>query len=372
MISRVGAPTPLRNADGPIAFGNILYGGMVPWSGGEEPALLTIRCHTGLFLFEASWTDIEQNTDIGRAEIAEKQLSDTFGTLMHSLAFSEACYPDAFVFADRKGFLHHIRRVGVDGEITFAYTGFVVDDTTKHPFHFEYRNPAHPILNRQSGFIEPMFRNKLHLAWYPTEQPGLDLIVGGEAGFLWWLPDKRTCEDSPVYAGTIYTKDLSKISTAEGEAIAGVRGRNYAIPSARLLDQEGTPFCLGEAVDGGERYTGSIARPFVITHPKNGRHDLIVVAGTLNTTFYYLERCGEESSGVPRFLNRGTIEVAGFSLDRDLRHSVFLADRGTHLWFTHGPLIAVFRKRSVSDPLKGLVFEKYLSADHCAGFNPSR
>ena len=28
---------------------------------------------------------------------------------------------------------------------------------------------------------------------------------------------------------------------------------------------------------------------------------------------------------------RGVIDVAGFSLDRDMRHSVFVADRGTHL-----------------------------------------
>jgi hypothetical protein len=47
LITALRRPIPPRGTFGPITFGNILYGGMVRWTGGQEPGLLTMRCHSG-------------------------------------------------------------------------------------------------------------------------------------------------------------------------------------------------------------------------------------------------------------------------------------------------------------------------------------
>ena len=103
MIASIGEQQPFMSTYGPIAFGNILYAGMVDWTGGDEPDLLTIRCHTGLFLFRASWHRIAESP------LQETQLCGTFDTLMHSLAFNERAYSDVLIYADRKGFMHRLR-----------------------------------------------------------------------------------------------------------------------------------------------------------------------------------------------------------------------------------------------------------------------
>jgi hypothetical protein len=369
----LGEEVPLRWDHGPVSFGLVLSGSVVSWSDPEARDLLIGRCWQGIFLYPSR--------ELSEEELARPPVQVFPSTLGDVHAVPVDWSRDGtgdLIACNRNGFLYQLKRQGTYPDLSFELHGPARDNESGLCINIPYENPHHPVLDDLGGYFDRAFYNYIYPIVYPGREDGaLDLIVGDWAGNLWWLPDVSGGIGAAEYRGIPYRKREEDTPTKRGKEFVGRYGQSYAKPQARICDEAGEPFLLGTGSDtGGLRYPGGNTRPVVYRNRQTGTHDLLVLAGTVGNTIFYLQRVDTGSSGEPVFRNMGSVPLLGLDSESGEIlgfHSKLIpgaGQTGDDLMISLGARLAVFHRRSTDDIKPVFELNHIISApDAMAGCN---
>ena len=361
---------------GPMSFGLVLSVDVVSWSAPGAKDLLVSRCWEGVFLYPSM--DLESFGD-------PIKLCDPFE---HScLAVEPADWNDdgidEVIGADRNGYIFLLRKTGVFPDLRLESlpdpAGVREWPTDKGPrvfpnqflmpmqgprlsraevpFNIPFDNPYHELIS-QVGYINPEYFNYI----YPTAYSSRNLIVGDWGGSLWWLPRAGIRDGIPQYEGENYTKS---------------DGLEFAKPRFKVLDENGSPFLLGEGVESGGSYPGGVARPVLFHNNLTGTDDLLVLCGTVKNELRYLRRLESRHEGAPTFRDLGPVaveEYPGKIYEPFCYHStlaVIERDGWSDLLISTGGQIGVYRNKRLDAEKPEFVFSHWISGCNVPtqGFN---
>lgn len=360
-VYELGKHTVLRSDSGPVAFGLVISGNRVSWSGHAANDLLVGRCWQGLTLYpdlkvahEAySSEPVKLRPDIGM---------EPYVALLHPVSGGGR----DLLLGSREGFLHRYTCAGDYPQLTLNEGGLVQDHEQSLIFNLPYENPNHPELHNLDGYFDRGFFSYARPVAYPLDDRHVNhLIIGDWAGNLWWLPDLSGGEGPPVYRGMKYSKPVEQL-TAAGRGYVERYGRDYMKPADKIADETGQPFLLGDGYDAGVAYAGGNTRPALYYNATTGAYDLLVMAGMLKQTLFYLQRTGITEQGKPIFINRGEVDLgefyqAGQFVSIHSSVAVYRGDDGlNHLLISLGNHVAVFKNKGVSRLVPEFQFSHFI------------
>lgn len=306
-----GEPMPIKTEYGPVAFGLIIAGSMVSWSGERAKDLLLSRIWAGIYLYPSNRL---QDDELGAPPklVCNNRFVPTMGVPADWNRDGE----DDLIVSDRYGFLYLFERKGSYPDVTFEYAERVRDSRSGLLLNIPYDHPNHT-MGDGNGYIDSNFYNYTYPMPYPhPDGQTIDLIVGDMSGSLWWLPDVSGGTGTPQYTGAVYTKRTELSRAAYGKTILETLGNEYVRPTEKIGDENGVPFLLGNGVDDGKRFRGFFSRPALFRNARTGSADLLVLAGYGLPELYYLERIATAENGKPVFRNLGAVHIEG--LDKSI------------------------------------------------------
>lgn len=299
-------PIPIRTAYGPIAFGLVIAGAMVNWSGEHAYDLLLSRIWDGIYLYPTSRLQDEELNVVPKL-VCRNSFVPTMGIPADWNRDGE----EDLIVSDRYGFLYLLERQGTYPDISFVLAERIRDSRSGLLLNIPYEHPHHT-MGDGNGYIDANFYNYTYPMLYPGQDgKTLNLIVGDMSGSLWWLPDIGAGQGAPQYTGEVYAKS-PELSRAEyGKAILRQHGHQYVRPAEKIGDEHGVSFLFGSGIEDGKRFRGFFSRPALFRNRRTGSNDLLVIAGYGLPDIYYLENVGFDHNHKPVFHNWGTVEVEG-------------------------------------------------------------
>lgn len=316
-----GEQIPIRTERGPISFGLVVSGALVNWSDKQAKDLLLGRIWSGIYLYP---TGQLQDGELENApkQVCKHTVAPTMGIPVDWNRDGE----DDLIVSDRHGFLYLYERKGTYPDLSFEYVETIRDCRTGLLLNIPHDNPNH-LTGDQGGYVDPLFFNYIYPMVYPNPlRPAIDLIVGDKAGNLWWLPDSSGGGEKPAYAGIPYTKPLAQSKAPYGKAYLEKHGVEFVRPPAKICDETGAPFLLGQGFEDGHYYQGAHTRPVLIRNPATGSDDLLVLAGFVAPTIYYLQRVDDSERDRPVFRNLGEVGIDGLNRTKLGPHSKLIVD----------------------------------------------
>ena len=211
-----------------------------------------------------------------------------------------------FVVTERTGFLFLYEQVLKDGKVFIEERETIRDYKTGHAFNIQFYHPELGYEDDLGGYTSIGFANYLYPAHYPARKERTDLIIGDNAGKLWWLPDDSEGNDTPKYSGRTYQKGENLLVNAFGRSMVAKYGEYFAEPYEQLLNENGEPFVIGDFFENGTSYNGGITRPIVFYNEHTGMYDLLVAAGCKRYVIHYL-KCTKVENGKPVFADMGEV-----------------------------------------------------------------
>ncbi|HZK61887.1 MAG TPA: hypothetical protein VFC41_07395, partial [Anaerovoracaceae bacterium] len=273
-VITLGDKRLLKSDYGPVAFGWVLSGNVVSWSGKNSKDLLIGRCWEGLYLYPTkNFEDGEFN--IEPFKVCPSVVVPTLGLPVDWNKDGE----DDLIISDRRGFLYFMKRKGSFPEITFDGIEVIMDKSKGLKFNIPYENPNNRTQEDLGGYSDPFFSNYLYPVFYPDNENRINLIIGDSAGNLWWMPDISDGKRKPEYQGVKYHKPDEGIKTKYGKEYIELYGNEYAKPEEKICDEYGEPYLLGEGVNAGPVFRGGNTRPVLYKNNVTGSPDLLVLAG---------------------------------------------------------------------------------------------
>lgn len=320
-IVQFGEQIPIRTESGPISFGLVMSGSIVNWSDKQAKDLLLGRIWSGIYLYPTS-----QLRDHELEQTPKQVCKNSFAPTMGIPADWNKDGEDDLIVSDRHGFLYLFERKGTYPDLSFEYVETIKDCRTGLLFNLPHDNPNH-LTGDQGGYVDPLFFNYIYPMVYPNpSRSAIDLIVGDKAGNLWWLPDLSDGGEKPAYTGVTYTKPLEQSKADYGKAYLKKHGTEFVRPAAKIGDETGAPFLLGEGFEDGHYYHGAHTRPVRIQNPFTGSDDLLVLAGFVSPTIYYLQRINDSGGDRPVFRNLGEVGIEGLDRSSLGPHSKLIVD----------------------------------------------
>ncbi len=303
-----GPAVDLRWDKGPVSLGLLMDLGFISTSPPGNSDLLISRIWSGLFRYPMS-------------EFNEKLLTQTphklckaMTLMFHPTEWTGDGISD-LIAADRDGFLYLMPATETPPDIMYEKSddNILRDSTGKYAFNIPFENPGLPRQDDLGGYTDSQYSNYLFPRVYRCAgNSRKDLIIGDAAGNLWWLPDLSDGSGCPVYDGVVYSKQPT--TQRLGSEYQLKFGLDYVKPEEKICDETGNPFLLGEGIESGKKFTGSMARPFLYPGQSGELTDFIVLAGATRQQMIYLKRVNPPEERKPVFRNMGEVTISGLDM----------------------------------------------------------
>ena len=355
-----GPPLGLKWDHGPVSIGMVMDIGFISGSAIDSSDLLISRIWSGLFRYRMAEFDEKlfmQTPD---------KLCDAFVLMFHPTEWTGDGISD-LIAADRDGFMYLLPATGTPPDIRYEKSDENVlrDRAGRYTFNIPFENPALPRQDDLGGYTDPQYSNYLFPRVYQCAgNRHKDLIIGDAAGNLWWLPDMSEGIGRPLYDGIVYTKQPT--AQRSGSECYSKFGLDYVKPAEKIEDETGKPFLLGEGLESGKKFTGSMARPFLYPGQSGELTDLIVIAGAVRQKVSYLKRVNPPEERKPVFREIGEITISGLDISLLNCHSrlcLIQKDNRKDLLLTSGNYIALLEFTGDENGIPGFRFSGWTSGE---------
>ena len=356
-----GPPLGLKWDHGPVSIGMVMDIGFISCSATDSSDLLISRIWSGLFRYkmpEFNERLLMQTPD---------KLCDAMTLMFHPTEWTGDSISD-LIAADRDGFIYLLPATGTPPDIRYEKSDENVlrDHTGRDAFKIPFENPGLPRQNDLGGYTDPQYSNYLFPRVYQCAgNRHKDLIIGDAAGNLWWLPDMSEGIGRPLYDGIVYSKQPT--AHRIGSEYQSKFGLDYVKPAEKIEDETGKPFLLGEGLESGKKYTGSMARPFLYPGQSGELTDLIVMAGAVRQKVSYLKRVNPPEERKPVFREIGEVTISGLDISLLNCHSrlcMIQKDNRRDLLLTSGNYIALLEFTGDENGIPGFRFSGWISGEH--------
>ena len=298
---KTGPERELKWDFGPVSLGWVMDLSLVPLSKRSSSDLMISRIWQGLYLYPSD-------------KFSEKSLLNDPYFLGKGgvLLFQPVDWDDDgvvdLIAADRDGFLYQIPGNGSFPDIGYdkSEAAIMRDVSTNLPFQIPYDNPNHK-KGDLNGYIDTLYYNYVYPEIYTSQSKFRDLIIGDQAGNLWWLPEQSNGKGKPSYAGVKYRKQKS--NHALGMKYQKTLGFDYVKPGGKIMDEKGQPFLLGIGREEEIIFQGANTRP-VLYPDETGVPGLLVLSGTNDQQIYFLKRINSLNERKPVFRNMGEVHIS--------------------------------------------------------------
>jgi len=311
---KLGPVRELKWDNGPVSLGLVMDMSLVAISGKTSQDLLISRIWQGLYNYPAEF--------FSDKSLSQKSLfMGKAGVLMFQpVDWNNDDIPD-LIAADRDGFLYLIPGKGKYPDTQYEKSDkFIIRDGSNNlPFNIPYENPNLQSQDDLGGYIDSQYYNYTYPEIYSSQTGShRDLIIGDQAGNLWWLPDNSKGNDIPSYSGVKYAKKTS-VHPAGIEYQKNL-GLTYIKPESKICDETGKPFLLGFGKEAGYLYAGANTRP-VMFPDESGIPGLLIITGSNKQQIFYLKRVNSIFERKPVFMNMGEVCISGFDKSKMNFHS---------------------------------------------------
>lgn len=355
-----GPPLELKWDHGPVSLGMVMDIGFISGSETDSSDLLISRIWSGLFRYRMPAFEeklLMQTPD---------KLCDEYVLMFHPTEWTGDGISD-LIAADRDGFIYLIPATGTPHNIRYEKTDKNVlrDHTGRYVFNIPFDNPGLPRQDDLGGYTDSQYSNYLFPRVYQCAgNRHKDLIIGDAAGNLWWMPDLSEGIGCPAYDGIVYSKQPT--AHRSGSEYQSKFGLDYIKPPEKIEDVTGKPFLLGEGLESGIKFTGSMARPFLYPGQSGELSDLIVMAGAVRQKVSYLKRVNPPEERKPVFREMGEVTISGLDISLLNCHSrLCLIQNGNRkdLLLTSGNYIAHLEYTGDENGIPGFRFSGWISGE---------
>lgn len=310
---KTGPEKELKWDFGPVSLGWVMDLSLVPLSKKGSSDLMISRIWQGLYLYPSD--------NFSKKSLLNKPyfLGKGGVLLFQPLDWNNDGVAD-LIAADRDGFLYEIPGEGAYPEIKYENSEATIirDLKTKLPFQIPYDNPNHK-KGDLNGYLDAQYYNYVYPEIYITSRSSFrDLIIGDQAGNLWWLPEQSHGKGKPSYSGIKYRKEKS--NHAVGIKYQKSLGFDYVKPGEKITDEREKPFLLGIGRDEEAVFEGANTRP-VLYPDESGIPGLLVLSGTNDQQIYFLKRINSLDERKPVFKNMGEVHISGLDKGKLNFHS---------------------------------------------------
>lgn len=360
---KLGHAKQLKWDRGPVSLGWVMDISLVPVSGKASQDLLISRIWQGLYLYPSE--KFSEHTVLKNPYFAGKA-----GVLLFQPVDWDKDGVADLIAADRDGFLYLLPGMGSFPEIHYEKSDAAImrDVANNLPFNIPYENPNHQKPNELNGYLDNQYYNYVYPEIYsPLDSKFIDLIIGDQAGNLWWLPDHSDGTGRPFYSGIKYCKTESK--HAAGTQYQKNLGFDYVKPAEKINDEKGKPFLLGTGKDGSVIFHGANTKP-VLYPDESGDPGLLVISGSNKQQIFFLKRINSLKERKPVFRNMGEVHISGLETSRLNFHSkmcLFKKDGRNNLLLASNNYVAEIKHLGWKNGLPQLSFDDWISGPDAAG-----
>ena len=315
-IFTAGPEADLKWDEGPVSLGLLMDLGFISTSPSGNSDLLISRIWSGLFRYPMPEFNEKLLTQ------TPHKLCEAMTLMFHPTEWTGDGISD-LIAADRDGFLYLMPATGTPPDILYEKSddNILRDSTGKYAFNIPFENPELPRQDDLGGYTDSQYSNYLFpRVYHCAGNSRKDLIIGDAAGNLWWLPDLSDGSGCPLYDGVVYSKQPT--TQRFGSEYQLKFGLDYVKPEEKICGETGNPFLLGEGIEAGKKFTGSMARPFLYPGQSGELTDLIVLAGATRQQMFYLKRVNPPEERKPVFSNMGEVTISGLDMSLLNCHSM--------------------------------------------------